>query len=238
MQRLARAGWLSLMAGTLWASLVTAQEPVNKTLMCRVPLDSLPEKVRDQVRQVLEQPTLTTRGHSEVFPCKPALYYWFLDHPDQAAIVWKRLGAQCVELNDRGHGCFGWKDDQGSDLHWETVYRSPRLRVLFAEGQVRPAAMLPLVPVQAVLLLQHLEGTDGAGKPLLKHQAELLIHTDSKTAALIAKVVGTSAPKFAEQYVAQLQMFFAALPWYIDRHPEQRNALLAGVLPDGSPLRP
>ena len=99
-----------------------------------------------------DQPTLTTRGPSEVFSCKPDLYYWFLEHPDQAAIVWKRLGAQCLDVNDRGSGRYGWKDDQGSDIHWDTVYRSPRLRVLYAEGQVRPTPLLPLVPVRAVLI--------------------------------------------------------------------------------------
>ena len=122
-----------------------------------------------------------------------------------------------------------------SEVHWDTVYASPRLRIWYAEGRVRPAVLLPLVPFRAVLVLHHVEGRDAAGRPLLRHQADLTLHTDSKTAALITRLIGPSAPKLAEQYIGQVQMFFAALPWYLDQHPEQSATLLSGVLPPTAP---
>jgi hypothetical protein len=199
--------------------------------VAQVPLEELPPGVRDQVRAVLERPTMHTRGPVESFSCQPQLYHWFLDHPDRAAAVWRRLGAKVVELSDRGNGRFGWSDTHGSDIHWDTVYRSSRLRIWHAEGRVRPGAMLPLIPVQAVLVLRYAETRDLDGRSVLRHQAELVIHTDSKSAALAARVLGASAPHVAEQYVAQLEMFFSALPWYLNQHPEKTATLLAGIVP-------
>ena len=36
-----------------------------------------------------------------------------------------------------------------------------------------------------------------------------------------------SGPKVAEQYVGQMEMFFAALSWYLDQHPEKAEEMFA-----------
>lgn len=245
-------GWLGAAVGILWvgAGHLVAQAPwlgqgnrggaAVAQPACvggapTLPYEELPAGVREQVRQVLEHPTLHTRGAAEAFNCQPAMYYWLLDHPDRAATVWRRLGAKCIDMQDRGGGRFGWSDGQGSDVHWDTIHTGPRQRVWYAEGKVRPALLSPAVPFQAVVVLHYAEGKDADGKPVLRHQAELTLHTDSKSAALVARILGSTAPHLAEQYVSQLQMFFAALAWYLDQHPEKAATLLAGVLPAAQP---
>jgi hypothetical protein len=228
--------WLSVLAVALWANPVvsgqwsvvskdkTASSP-SLTTAWPVPLDEIAPGVREQVRQVLEKPTLVGHGPPEVFVGRPALYHWLLEHPDRAARAWRRLGAQCMTISDRGGGRFGWIDGHGSDVSWHTVYRGPRLRVWLAEGKVRPAPLLPLVPVRILLLLHHTEGHDSFGRSLIRHHADVVLQTDSKTAALATRMLGASAPRLAEQCLAQLEMFFAALTWYLDQHPEQMNLL-------------
>jgi hypothetical protein len=201
-------------------------------------LDEIPAARRASVCLVLDRPTLFTHGPAEVFPCRPAQYYWFLDHPDRVMVAWRRLGAKCLPIADRGDGHFGWSDDQGSDIVWETIYRTPQLRVWYAEGKVRPAPMVPLVPVRAVVILRHTEGRDDAGTTVMHHQADAFLQTDSRTAALVMKMLGASAPRLAQEGVAQLQLFFAGLSWYLERHPERTDWLLLSSLPAGMQPRP
>src|SRR5207253_7653848 len=78
-----------------------------------VPLAKLPVPVRDEIRAVIERPTISAQGPAEVFTCKPEQYYWFLDHPDRAVTAWRRLGAKCVSINAQGNGLFAWTDDVG-----------------------------------------------------------------------------------------------------------------------------
>lgn len=235
--------WLSLAIGLIWASpipaLAQSSRPWQHTdkpaggagpsfvASPPVPLDEVPASARVKVRAVLEHPTLSTRGQPETFNGEPTVYQWFLDHPDRAAAAWKRLGAKVADISDRGNGVFGWSDAQGSDVRWETVYRGPRMRVWHAEGKVRPGALLPLVAVQAVVVLRYSESRDTDGRPVLRHQAELTLHTDSKAMSLAARLFGASAPRLAEQYVSQVEMFFSALSWYVAQHPEKAEKLLA-----------
>lgn len=244
--RAIRMSWLVLLVGAFWGSSVLpqssrAQECPSDILACAVspklarsharlvPLEELPADVRGGVRKVLEQPTLFTRGPAEEFTGRPELYHWLLEHPDRAALAWRRLGAPCMEISDRGAGSFGWTDGQGSDVHWETIHRTCEQRIWYAEGSARPGPLLPTVPFRAVVVLHHSERQDSAGHPLLWHQADVFLQTDSKTATLMARMLGPSVPRIAEQGAGQLEMFFSALLGYLERHPERAEKLLAAA---------
>jgi hypothetical protein len=192
----------------------------------RVPLAEVPEAVRTRVRQVLERPTLFSHGPAEAFTGRPALYRWLLDHPDRAVVAWRKLGATCTEITDRGRGHFLWKDGQGSEIHWQTIHDGPSLRIWYAEGQMRPGLLLPSLMIRAVLLLRHGDRPDGPGRMLIFHQADVFLQTDSKAATLLTQLLGPSAPCLAEQGLGQVEMFFSALVWYLGQHPDRTERLL------------
>jgi len=218
-------------------SLSTAGSSTKSTLYTPpvVPLDGLPEKVRDKVRSVVERPTLSVQGPVEVFNCAPETYMWLLDHPDQTVKLWRCLGAKCTDIQNRGNNRFGYRDELGSDVHWDTVVSSARQRIWYAEGQVKPAVLLPAAQIQAILVLDFVDGSDGKGRPAVKHQMHLILHTDSHAVALATRFLGASAPRVAEQYVAQIEMFFGALAWYLDQHPEQAKELFVEVDKSANP---
>jgi hypothetical protein len=221
---------LSVLGGIGGAAAAPPSEPGRFAAMpmlpAEVPLEQLPPGPREAVRRVLERPTLSTPGPVEVFRGKLPLYYWLLDHPDQGVRLWRALGARCMEITAAGDGRFHWSDGQGTDIQWETVFRSPQVRVWYAEGSSKPASLLPAVPMRAVVVLHHDVVRDGDVRPIIRHHADLFLQTDSKTARLIARLLGPSAPRLAEQGVAQMELFFSALVWYFDRHPERAEALL------------
>jgi hypothetical protein len=190
-----------------------------------VPLDELPPGVRERVRAVLEHPTLSSRGPLEAFHCRPPLYYWLLDHPDLAVRLWRGLGARCTDIYPRGEGSFTWKDAQSGEVHWDTVLRTARQHVWYAEGKVRPSLMLPSVSIRAVVVLNHEEGNDAGGKPAVRHQMDLILHTDNRAVSLATRLFGASAPRMAEEYVGQMEMFFGALAWYLTQHPDKATTL-------------
>jgi hypothetical protein len=232
--------WLIAASATAWVSAVPvaaqSSRPWQRTdsgspkslfsTAAPVPLDEIPASLRTKVRGVMEKPTLSTRGQAETFTCEPKVYQWLLEHPDRAAVAWRRLGAKVADIADKGNGVFGWSDAQGGDIRWQAVYRGTQMRVWHAEGKVRPAALTPLVPVQAVVVLRYTEGRDTDNRPIIRHQAELMLHTDSKSMSLAARLFGTSAPRLAEQYVSQVETFFSALSWYLEQHPERMEKLL------------
>jgi hypothetical protein len=233
----ARAGWGGEAGAgfTLRAGLFRHRQSDSQQAAAGVPLDGLPAGLREHVQHVLDRPTLFTHGPAEVFTCCPALYHWLLEHPDQAVALWRRLGAHCTDIQNRGGGVFGWSDGQGSEVRWWTIHRGPEMRVWYAEGSARAAGVLPLVPVRAVVVLRHAEGRSPSGRTLVQHQVDLFLQTDSRTAALVTRLMGPSAPRMAEQGAGQVEMFFSALAWYLDQHPAKAEEILLGILPPQAP---
>jgi hypothetical protein len=141
--------------------------------------------------------------------------------------AWRRLGARCQSITDKGKGSFAWNDGYGSEIRWQTAYDSDAVRVWFAEGKVKPALLMPALPVQIVVILRHGKRPETADRMLIFHQADVFLQTDSKTAVLMTKMLGNSAPRLAEQGISQLETFFSGLVWYMDHHPERAEKLFA-----------
>lgn len=200
-----------------------------------IPWDELDEHAVTLAKQLMDRPTVVAHGSSETFSCVPEQYYWLLDNPDRAVTAWRRLGAKCVSINRRGPGKFGYMDDTGTDIGWEVIHQSGSIRIWFAEGKVKPSPVLPLVPVKALIVLHHADGKLPDGTVVVKHHAEVVIHTDSKAASAVTKLMGQSAPKLAEQGLGQLNLFFSALSCYLERHPERLEMLFR---PEGETVQP
>jgi hypothetical protein len=212
------------------AAKASASDPVfplkkNDSTTIPIPWQDLSERAVTLSKSLLEKPTVQARGPAETFSCTPEQYYWLLDNPDRAVLAWRKLGAKCVSIQRRGPAKFGYVDEMGSDIGWETIHQGPGVRIWFAEGKVKASAVLPLVPVKALVVLRHAEGKMADGNVVVQHQTDLVIHTDSKAAAGVTKLMGQTAPKLAEQGLSQLQLFFSALSCYVDRHPERVETL-------------
>ena len=238
---MARVGWV-VWAAWLIGAPVVAQTTHDSAAVATepVPLDDLSADDRARVNAVLEHPTLRSHGRVETFTCQPSVYDWLLDHPDMAVRLWRLLGAKCADILPEGGDRYVWKDG-GSVVHWDTILKRPGLRVWYAEGEVRPGVLLPAAPVRAVAVLRYGDGHADDGRPSVRHQVEVTLHTDNHAVALAARIFGASAPRAAEQLTSQIEMFYAALAWYLDRHPRHAEVLFAQLRRPAStdvPIKP
>lgn len=228
-----RLGWLLVLA-TLFplrgqcAEVALTPAPARVSASSLLPLlDELPEPMRLKARKVLDKPAMYARGRPETFRCQPEIYHWLLDHPDRAVKAWQRLGARCMNIAARGENSFGCKDNQGTDMVWSAIVSNPREQVWYAEGVVRPGFLLPVVGVKALFVVRIDECRDALGRAAVRHQGEVVLSCDSKAIGLATRLLGASAPGMAEEYIGQIQTFFAALAWYLNEHPERSARLLA-----------
>lgn len=226
-------GLVSVMVWSIWISGVAAQDPASVPLSksARLPLpvslDTLPTAMKDALTKVIAAPTITAIAPAEEFASKSETYLWLLDHPDRVCLAWKRLNVEAIDIRCLEDGRFTWKDGQGSELTWRTIVKNGEGRIWYAEGKFNPGSLFPTVPVRAVAVLRHGVKKDGDGEPLIRHQVEVFLQTDSKTANLITRLIGPAAPRMAEQGAEQLLMFFSGIAKYVDRHPTKLQPLLA-----------
>lgn len=229
MMRIGVGAVLCLLVPMVWAEGTTPVAPAKAKEASPskdLPLTSLDAKHREMAQFILDKTSFSARGPVEVFPGKPNQYLWLLDNPHRAVGAWRKLGAKCVDIAPKEASKFSWTDENGSELIWETALRHPAMRIWVAEGKIRAAPLLPLVPVKALVVLRHYEAKMSDGSNALQHQADLFLHSDSKTAHMLLRMLGPSSARMAEDGLGQLQLFFSGLAWYFDRHPEEVKDLV------------
>ena len=87
--------------------------------------------------------------------CTVAVYEWLYEHPDRVALAWQRLKVPSIPINDLGNGKFGWTDEYGSEVVWQTVGTFTDGRIWYATGKVKAAPATPSIPVQSVVVVRH-----------------------------------------------------------------------------------
>lgn len=190
-----------------------------------IPVDVLAAPFREPIARVMREATLVARAAPEEFDL--GIYEWLLEHPDRASLAWRRLGIPCAKIRDLGQGRFGWADGEGTEVSWQTVIRAPNVHVWLAEGEAKLGPMVPAVRFRAVAILHHVRRADSAGRAVVTQETTIYLHTDSKAASLIARILGPAAPRLADQGAAQLLLFFSGLTRYFTEHPAEIESLLA-----------
>lgn len=186
------------------------------------------EAYQAEVDRVVKSPTLTTSYSEDPMPAHATLYHWMLEHPDRVSLAWQRLQVPCVEIEDIGQGRFRWVDEHGSELVWQTVGQLTDGLVWYASGKVRPAPVLPLITVRAVVVVRHPAGPPtAAGQETLQPQVQAYIQCDSRAANALLRMIGPAAPKLAEQGAEQLLYFFSGVARYLYKNPDKAQVVLA-----------
>jgi len=205
-------------------ALPVASAPVRKPSV----LEVVAANYREQVGQVLKAPTLAAKATDETFVAHPKVYDFLIEHPDRTALAWQRMKVPCVDITDLGKGQFYWSDGEGSELAWQAVGRFEHGIVWYATGKVKAGTLMPSVPVRAVAVLHAPRVMDkDRGEATFKPSIHVYMLSDSRLATAALRVMGSNAPKLAEQGAEQLLFFFSGVARYLQDHPEKVGAALA-----------
>jgi hypothetical protein len=206
----------------------TQKSPTQTTTKQPTVMDFVADAHKDSVGAVIKASTLSAKASEEEFVAHPAVYDWLLDHPDRTSLAWQRMKVPCVDITDLGKGQFHWADDNGSELHWQTVGDIPNGRIWYATGKVKAAALLPMIPVKAVAVLQAPRSVpDKNGYCTFKPVVNVYMQCDSKLANAALRIAGPSAPKMAEEGAEQLLYYFSGVARYLEKNPDQVEGVLA-----------
>jgi hypothetical protein len=189
-------------------------------------LDVVSPEFQEGVLKCIKHPTLTTKATGDDITCTVAVYEWLYNHPDRVALAWQRLRVPTVTITDMGGGKFGWSDENGSEVVWQTVGTFPDGRVWYASGKVKPATAAPFIPIQATFIVSHPRKAEKDGVAVFAPTVQVYVHCDSKAANLALKLIGPTAPRLAEDAAGQLLDFFGGIATVVQKNPTKANSLL------------
>lgn len=218
----APAQFLSRSMGSRTASANNAVASASPTLV-----DFVEPAFKNDVYNVTTKPTLTAKHTEDPFAANPTVYKWLLERPDRTALAWERIGVPCLPIKEKAAGVFEFKDDNGSDVSWQSVGSFQDARIWYATGKVKPGMLMPTVPVKAVAIVRYPTATKPDGTVFVTPTVQIYFQTDSRAAATVLRIAGPAAPRMAEEGAEQLLFFFSGMARYLEKHPDQMAGLLS-----------
>ncbi|MEZ6141300.1 MAG: hypothetical protein R3B84_12085 [Zavarzinella sp.] len=197
----------------------------RETIRLPASLEQLSAKQKKHIYEILQYPTLKTQAPAEKFVANKEMYQWLLDHPDKTSKAWQNLGVAAINIQALNDGRFVWKDETGSEVVWYPIATSERGRIWYATGKVKPAKLIPTVPVTAVALLTHSDEKRPAGDATITHKVEVFMQTDSKVASVVTRMMGDQIPTMAQTGCEQMLLFFSGIARYTHQKPEKIDGL-------------
>jgi hypothetical protein len=217
-----------LAPSTALAQFRTAKAVVTANSEANALLEKVPAAFRDAVAKIVTRPTMATKAHEDPFTVTTAVYRWMLDHPDRVSLAWQRLDVPCVDITAAGKTQFAWQDENGSRITWEPVAVLDDGIIWLASGTVKPAALVPMVPVKAVAWLKFASvETKTPGLAVISPEIQIWLQTDHKAANAVVRLAGPAAPKMAEDGAGQLLYFYSGIGKYLQKNPAAAQGLLS-----------
>ena len=147
--------------------------------------------------------------------------------PDRVALAWQRLKVPSIPIADMGNGRFGWTDEYGSEIVWQTVGTFAEGRVWYAKGKVKAGIATPAIPVQSVVVVRHKKRIEKDGVALFAPTIEATCTATAGPRTSCCASSGPTVPNIAEQAAGQLLDFFGGIAAYVQKHPTKADELLA-----------
>jgi len=179
------------------------------------------------IEAIKRRPTLSVTRREQPFVAHPSIYDWLLNHPDRASLAWHRLGVPCLKIQSRENGQFVWTDSLGSVMTWQVIARTEQEIVWYAMGKVKPAVLVPAVPVQAVVRLESPRRLRQDGTAEISPTVQVDFVTESSAASVLLRMLGPAVPHLIEEGTSQILFFFSGPARYLHHYPHLASELLA-----------
>ncbi|REJ74976.1 MAG: hypothetical protein DWQ29_16740 [Planctomycetota bacterium] len=200
----------------------------------RLPLASLSEGHRHQVRQILDEVSLFRRLPVITCQADPRVYAYFADNPDVAVSIWRVMGISEMEMRQVSR----WEYE--SDLKDGTVglvtvlHSSPELRVAMCEGEFKSPLLTRPIRSTGLLAVQTKFWKDASGRDQVTHQADMFVAIHSDAVETVARLISPVSFRMADRNFEEVTLFLRMMDEAMTRRPgwmEQTAGNLEGVLP-------
>ena len=169
--------------------------------------ERMPAAERVRLMRVAEAASVSKQVEAEPFLSRPEVFEYLLDHPEFASHVTQTLKLARYRIWHTPEGLYlddGW----GATGHFNVVYATRGMRVLYALGQYKVRA-LPGIKGQAVVMVAYGFRPATEGRDVVTSTVTGFVKLDSRVLALASRLASAAAQNKADTEARRLMKVFA-----------------------------
>jgi hypothetical protein len=200
-----------------------------------LPLGRLNQQQRARADLVLRSVSQFRRLPTIQTPIEPAVFHYFLNHPDVAVSLWRVMGISEFKLWQTSD--FGYQADagDGSNGSAEFLYRDNQQCILACEGLYQNPMLKNPIQARALVHMRYQFQSAGEGQlPILTQQVNAYISFPSTAVKTVAKVISPVTNKIMDRNCVEITVFLKVMSDSMETRPQWIQSMAAkmdGVMP-------
>jgi hypothetical protein len=190
-----------------------------------VPLAKIDPAYRQQVAEVLADPSLFRRLPTNVVDCRPKMFTFLAVNPEVLVEIWRDMGLSRVELTRTGENTFDLRDHAGTTGKLVVVEQScddnaQNRIVMYAEGSYDGKPFQRPVGAQCVLVLRSGSVRETNDRDYVAARLDSFVKLDRASIELLAQAVHPFVGKTADRNFADTMSFVSSFSYTAEKRPQ------------------
>ena len=205
----------------------------RKMALKEFPLDKLQPAVRQRAEKVLKSSAMFRRLPIMSFGVEPAVYRFFIRHPDVAVSIWRTMKISKFQMWQTGPMEYEADADDGTIGAIDVLYRDKDRCVVVCNGTYKSPLLIKPIKSTALIHLQTKFDRMPDGKEYVTHRVDLFVAFPSQTVKTAAKIVAPVSNIIIDRNFREISLFLHMMSLAMQKQPgwvEHLTNRLEGIL--------
>jgi hypothetical protein len=191
-----------------------------------VPFERLNPGVKDDVREVLGNPSYFRRMPSQQIACDPQMFTFLVRRPEVMVNIWEVMGITKVKAQRTSPLTFLADDGVGTACKCDLIYSDEKLHIYYGTG-VYDGSMSPRkVTGRCVCLLRTVDKPGSSDSTEIVGTMDVFLKVDNFGADLLTRTIGPFVGKTADYNFVETAKFISQISHVCQTNPAAAQALV------------
>lgn len=205
-----------------------------KEAVAGLPLDKIARDKRPLVDRLVKRVSIFRELPTMEFETDPAVYRYFLDHPDVAVSIWRQMGISQFEMYQIGPAAYEADAGDGTQGAVEVLYRDAHETLAVCEGEFKSPLIAKTIESSSLMHLEHVFVVGSDGRTRVRHRVRVFIAFPSQALGAAIKLVSPVSYAIIDRNFLEVSLFVHLMYRSMTQQPgwvEHTATKLEGVLP-------
>ena len=211
----------------------TSSSAARKSAAAALPVQRMTAANRARAEAAVASASLFRELPAIEIEVEPAVYDYFVSHPDVAASIWRVMKISKFDMWQTGSDSYEADAGDGAVGLIDALYRGPEQNVVYCEGTFTSPLLTRPIKATALLHLRTQFGRNTLGRTVARSRLSMFVTFPSQTVETAAKLVSPVSNVIVDRNFREVCLFVRMMQLAMERQPgwvEQVAARMDGVL--------
>jgi hypothetical protein len=185
-----------------------------------IPMSNLPAATRKDVERLIDSADMFRRLPTLRFEVEPAVYSYFLAHPDVAVSIWQAMKVSNLQMREVSPAKYHVDGGDGTVGDMQVLYRDGSHQLIVCDGEFKSPIVKRTIQARALMHLVTSAERTRDGRLLVTHRLDLFVGFPSQAFGTAVKLASPVSNMIIDRNFREVSLFVQMMALAMVRQPD------------------